>query len=190
MVGATQFHLPRPWPDEGHEDIGRYIDDTTVSVEDLSMGMSALAQLAGTFFAALDSSVSDRDQLNRRVASLEAQTSSLLTRMTNNESKDSAQDTRLAALETLRLRGTTATGAVSSLLAAGTRDITVSLKSPMPSTSYLPLAFIDPATGINLSTVSVAVLSKTTTTVTVRVTNSGLGLLQTVNFTVLALDLS
>jgi len=175
-----------PFPDEAHEAIRQYVDQTTVGVDDLAMGMQALAQLAGTFFAALDSSVADRASLHTadtdEATRAKAAEKSLSDRLT-------ALEARTASLEALRLRGTTGSGSVTSLI-AGTSTLTVTLKTPMPDATWMPFVWIDATTGLNLASVTATVTARTATTATVRIANAGLGIATTVNFTVLALALS
>lgn len=156
------------FPDEAHEALRRYVDATTVGVDDLAIAMQALAQLAGTFFAALDASLEDRAKLRTDVDALAA---------------------RVTTLESQRLRGTTGSGSVTTLL-GGTSNVNVTLKSAMPDANWLPFVWVDATTGLNLSSVTATVTARTATTATVRIAYSGLSIGSTVNFTVLALALN
>lgn len=206
-VAPEIFTLNPNHPDVALATISRYIiasindlRDNTVSVEDLAIGMAALAQLASTFFSALDSSVADRKQLNDRTAVIEAKTTGqdtgLATEVTRAKAAEkvtadalAALATRVAALEARTLRGTTGTGTLSSLV-GGNTSLTVTLKTPMPSADYIALPVIDATSGVNLTTVTATVTAKTASTVTVRIANSGIGLLQTASVTVIAVQLA
>lgn len=161
MAGKdVAFHLERPWADAGHEDIGRYIDETTVSVDDirlyaeaLATGMAALAQLAGTFFPALDSSLADRKQLNDRVTAMEKRAAQTLNGTTGQLTKN---------LTLNALGGTTTFG--------------VTFANPMPSANYIPLVSLD-ASSVSLlgnSSVVYPITNKTAFGCTVTVRNTAL----------------
>lgn len=163
------------FPDEAHEALRRYVDQTTVGVDDLAIAMQALAQLASTFFSALDASVADRASLHTE----DTRIAGLVTALT----------ARVAALEARTLRGTTGTGTLSSLV-GGNTSLIVTLKTPMPSADYIALPVIDATSGVNLTTVTATVTAKTASTVTVRISNSGIGLLQTAAVTVIAVQIA
>lgn len=137
-----------PFPDEAHEAIRQYVDQTTVGVDDLAMGMQALAQLAGTFFAALDSSVADRKQLNDRVAALEARTLS-------------GSTGQLTKSLTLGVGGSTTTFGIT-------------FAQPMPSANYVPLVTLDSSSVALLGSVAVVypITNKTAFGCTVTVRNT------------------
>lgn len=181
---ADLFHfpwLPKPQPDPAPS-----IDPSTIAYETAAARatgtnarqmvlndrerFTSLEQLATAYQEALATSLQDRAALRERVDALSG---------------------RVAALEKLQLRGTTATGATTaSLLAGRNSTVTVNLKTEMPDANYLAFPTLDGTTGVALGAVTLTVTAKTTKTVTVQVQNSGVGVLQTVAFTVLAITLS
>lgn len=148
--------VKQQFPDEAHEALRRYVDTTTVSVDDLAVAMQALAMLANTFFAALDSSLADRAKLRTDLDAL---------------------TTRVAALEARTLVGTTGqlTKTLPALLGSVT-NFDVVFRNPMPSTDYIPLVTLDNASVAVLGavTVQLPVTAKTKAGCTVTVRNTAL----------------
>lgn len=173
------------------------IRSQTLSVTDAMMliaGLADVAQRLGAAIPAADATHQRQDaahaaEVARAQAAEKAITDNLAAEVTRATQAEAALSARISALEARLLRGTTGTGTVSSLI-AGTTNLTVTLKTPMPSADYIALPIIDATTGVNLSTVTATVTAKTASTVTVRVANSGLALLQTVNVTVIAVQLA
>lgn len=142
--------VKQQFPDEAHEALRRYVDDTTVSVSDVMMLTQGLVALTTTFFSALDNSLADRKQLNDRVAALEART----------------------------LVGTT--GQLTKSLTVGiggsTTTFGITYAKPMPSADHIVLVTLDNASASLLGSVApvLPVTNKTQFGCTVTVRNSAL----------------
>jgi len=174
-----------PFPDEAHEAIRRYVDQTTVGVDDLAMGMQALAQLASTFFAALDSSVADRASLHtadttettRAKAAEQANADAITAEVTRAKAAEKALSDRVTALEARTLVGTT--GQLTKtlpLLLGSVTTFDVVFRNPMPTTDYIPLVTLDATSVAVLGsiTVQLPITAKTKTGCTVSVRNTAL----------------
>ncbi|MGW1134564.1 hypothetical protein [Streptomyces griseoluteus] len=103
-----------------------------------------------------------------------------------------ALETAVAALQALRLAGTTGSGSTSASLAAGgTKAVDCAFKSPMPDTNYTVIAQIDGAQSLlGVITPQYPITTKTTTGCTVTIKNTGLlTLAQTITVQVTAIRL-
>lgn len=159
--------VKQQFPDEAHEALRRYVDQTTVGVDDLAIAMQALAQLASTFFAALDSSIADRASLHQADADEAARA----------VAAEKALSDRIVALETRTLVGTT--GQLTKtlpLLLGSVTTFDIVFRTPMPSADYIPLVTLDATSVAVLGniTVQLPITAKTKTGCTVSVRNTAL----------------
>ena len=97
----------------------------------------------------------------------------------------------VAALQAKSLKGAMGSTVRNLLIGlGGSVDVTIPLNSAMPDANYLPLAAITSSTGITLlSSFSVAVKSKTTSSITVTLTYPLIGVASSATITVVAIEL-